>query len=76
MNPLAKFMASPAGRGARVVAGLVLIALGLFVIGGTGGIIVAVIGLVPLAAGVLDFCLLGPLLGTPLRGIAVRRGRS
>lgn len=75
MNPLAKFMASPAGRGARVIAGLVLIALGFFVIGGTGGTIVGIIGLLPLATGVLDVCILGPLLGAPFRGIAVRRGR-
>ena len=39
MNPFVKFMASPAGRITRVVAGIILVALGLLVLKGTGGII-------------------------------------
>jgi hypothetical protein len=75
MNPFVKFMASPAGRLTRIVAGLVLVALGLWVINGTGGIIVAVIGLVPLAAGVFDFCVFAPLFGAPLSGPKIRAGK-
>jgi hypothetical protein len=72
MNPFIAFMASPTGRIVRVVAGLVLIALGWLVIGGTAGIIVAIIGLVMLAAGTFDFCLFAPLFGLPLSGPAIR----
>ena len=66
------FMASMAGRITRIVAGIVLIALGLFVIGGTVGFIVAIIGVVPLLAGVFDVCLFAPLFGQPLAGDAIR----
>jgi len=65
MNSLVNFMASPAGRIARIVVGVVLIALGLL---GNAGIIVAVIGVVPLAAGLFNFCFLAPIVGRPLRG--------
>ena len=57
------FMVSPAGRLLRVVVGIVLIVVGLLGIGGTGGIVVAIIGLLPLAAGVFDFCLDEPMFG-------------
>ena len=69
------FMASTAGRLVRIVAGLVLIVVGLFEVGGTGGIILSVIGVVPLLAGVLDFCIFAPLFGAPLSGKAIR-GKS
>jgi len=68
----AKFMSSGLGRALRIVAGIALIALGL-ASGGTGGIVLAVIGVVPLIAGLLDVCLLGALFfGTPLKGADVR----
>ncbi len=66
--PLIKFMASPIGRGARIVLGLVLIVLGLAVIGGQGGLILAIIGIVPIAMGALDLCILAPVCGYPLHG--------
>lgn len=47
-----EFMRSTAGRLARIAA----------------GIMVAIIGLVPIAAGVFNFCLLGPVLGVDLQG--------
>lgn len=69
----AKFMSSPAGRITRIVAGLILFAVGLWVVTGVAGTILAIVGLVPLAAGLLDVCLIGALfLGTPLRGADVR----
>ena len=61
------FMRSAAGRGLRIVAGIALIAVGIS-IGGTGGVIIAVVGVVPLAAGVFNFCLAGPLFGVDLMG--------
>lgn len=64
------FMSSSAGRALRIVAGLALIALGLAVVGGTAGIVMAVVGLVPLAAGAAGVCLFGPLLGSDLHGTA------
>jgi len=64
----AKFMATAAGRGLRIVAGLALIAYGLLVLHGTTGTVLAVVGLVPLGLGIFNICLFGPLLGAPLRG--------
>ncbi len=55
MNPFVKFMSSPAGRITRIVAGILLVGLGVLVIHGVGGIVVAVVGLVPLLAGLFDF---------------------
>ena len=68
----AKFMSSGMGRGLRIVVGLALIVLGLFSMGGTGGIILAVVGAVPLVAGAMDVCLFAPLFGGPLKGAEAR----
>jgi len=62
-----------AGRLARVVAGIVLIIVGLVLVKGTGGWILAIIGLVPLAAGLLDRCVFAPLFGLPFGGPALRK---
>ncbi len=59
MNGLINLMQSIAGRALRVVLGLALIYVGLAVVGGTAGIVVAVIGLLPIAMGVWGPCLLG-----------------
>ncbi len=75
MNPFVKFMASPAGRITRIVAGIALIAWGLMGIQGVGGIIVAVVGLVPLLAGLFDFCVFAPLFGAPMSGPKIRAGK-
>jgi len=72
MNPFIKFMASTAGRVTRVVAGIVLVAWGLLGIGGTAGIVVTIVGLVPLMAGLFDFCVFAPLFGAPLSGPQIR----
>ena len=74
MNPFVKFMASTTGRIVRVVAGLALILWGLMGLGGTVGIIVAVVGAVPLLAGIFDFCIFAPLFGAPLSGPKIRSG--
>lgn len=71
----AKFMSATSGRWLRIVAGAVLVAAGLVWLGGVWGVILAVVGLVPLVAGILDVCLLGTLFfGTPLHGKDVRAG--
>ncbi len=42
------------------------------VIHGVGGTIVAVVGLVPLLAGLFDFCVFAPLFGAPMSGPKIR----
>jgi hypothetical protein len=69
---LIKFLASTTGRWVRIIAGIALIAVGLLVVKDTGGIILAVIGLVPLLAGVFDFCVFAPLFGAPFWGKTIR----
>lgn len=73
MNAFFRFIASPAGRLIRIVAGIVLIAVGLRLIHGAGGWILAVIGLVPLGAGVFDWCVFAPLFGLPFVGERLRQ---
>lgn len=68
-------MASTNGRIVRAAAGIVLILLGLLVLNGTAGVIVAVAGLLPLLAGVFDFCVFAPLFGCPLSGPKIRAGK-
>ena len=76
MNPFVKFMASPAGRITRIVAGILLIVVGLLLMhGGVGGILVAVVGLVPLVAGLFDFCVFAPLFIAPMNGQKIRAGK-
>ncbi|MCG8349196.1 MAG: DUF2892 domain-containing protein [Chloroflexales bacterium] len=72
MNPFVTFMASAAGRIVRIVAGIVLIAWGLLGLGGTTGVIVAVIGALPLLAGLFDVCVFAPLFGCPISGAKIR----
>ena len=69
---LIDFLASMSGRIVRIVAGIVLIAVGLLVLEGTAGIVVAIIGVLPLLAGLFDFCLFAPLFGLPLSGKQIR----
>ncbi len=61
----ARFMSSTTGRLLRIVAGIVLIIVGLAVVHGTGGIILAIVGLVPLVAGIANVCVFAPLFGGP-----------
>jgi hypothetical protein len=72
MNPIIKFLASKTGRIIRVLAGIALVAWGLLGLSGTAGIIVAVIGLVPLLAGLFDVCVFAPLFGNPFKGPEIR----
>ena len=73
MKAFFRFMASTAGRVTRIVAGLVLIVLGLAVVEGTGGWILAIIGLVPLLAGLFDRCVFAPLFSLPFVGDQLRK---
>jgi len=75
MNPLVTFMASTTGRIVRIVAGVALIAWGLLGLGSASGVVVAVIGAVPLLAGLLDFCVFAPLFGCPISGPKIRAAK-
>ena len=62
------FMRSWAGRLIRIAAGALLVWYGLTQIIGPAGWLVAAVGFVPIAAGVVNFCLIGPLFGLTLMG--------
>jgi hypothetical protein len=68
MGSFVAFMQSLAGRLLRIAAGIALIAIGLLVIQNVWGIVVAVIGAVPLIAGLVRVCLFAPLFGYTLTG--------
>jgi len=61
-----QWMSKPAGRILRVVAGVILIGIGLY-FQGVWGYAIAVVGVVPVLAGVFNFCLIAPVLGAPFR---------
>jgi len=61
------FMRSSAGRRLRIAGGGALIVAGL-AIGGTGMTILAIVGVVPLAAGAFNVCLFAPLFGLDFMG--------
>jgi hypothetical protein len=65
-----KFMASTTGRAVRVTVGVALIVVGGLL--GGGWWTLAIVGLVPFAAGALDICLFNVLFGQPLSGKVVR----
>jgi len=50
-------------RAIRVVLGVVLLGLGLFVVKGTFGIVLDVVGVIALLTGLTGFCLLYKLFG-------------
>lgn len=72
MSWFVKFMVSPVGRAARIAAGVALIGFGIAGLGGATGGVVAIVGLVPLAAGLVDGCLFARLFGYSLSGQRTR----
>ena len=69
----ARFIASPLGRGGRIVLGLALIASGIDVVGGGLGSVMAIAGLLPLGLGIINGCILAPFLHVPFRGADLPR---
>lgn len=65
-------MASPFGRGLRIVMGIALIVFGI-ALGGVGGWALAAFGLLPLATGLFNVCPISPFIGAPFRGSCARR---
>jgi len=74
MGGFVGFMESGAGRLLRIVAGSALIVVGLLVVQGAWGLVLAAVGLVPLVAGIAGICLFAPIFGYTLQG-APRRVR-
>ena len=68
----AKFINSLTGRVTRIIVGLALIIWGYTQLGQTSGIILILIGLIPLSAGLFDLCIISPLIGGPISGKKVR----
>lgn len=62
------FISSPAGRWLRVIVGLAMIIAGAR----NSSNLLIIIGLVPLAAGAFDFCVLGKILGGYYNGDKMR----
>ena len=50
------FMNGAFGRWLRIVLGIALAMYGLLVVGGTGGLVIAAVGLVPIALGLWGHC--------------------
>jgi hypothetical protein len=76
----ASFMSSAAGRILRMLVGLGLLGWGVFLIVTASnvpvGILLAVVGLLPLFAGLADVCIFAPLFGAPFSGAKVRAHAS
>ena len=72
MQAVIGFLATTPGRVTRAVAGIALILIGLLAVGGVAGVLIAIIGAVPLAAGVLDVCVFAPLFHLPFGGNDLR----
>jgi len=68
----AKVVNTTAGRWVRIVAGVLLVTWGVST-GGTAGTVIVVVGLVPLLAGMFNWCLVSALLGGPIDGSKVVR---
>lgn len=70
---LVKFMTSRMGRAARIMLGLVIMGFGLFAAQGVLRQVLPLIALIPIAGGILDFCLIGFAMGYPLKGADARK---
>jgi hypothetical protein len=73
MKAFFRFIASPLGRWIRIIAGAALIVIGLVWVKGTIGWILFAVGLVPLAAGIFDWCVFAPLFRLPFLGPRLRQ---
>jgi membrane-associated protease RseP (regulator of RpoE activity) len=62
-SAFSRFMAGSTGRLLRAAFGASVIGTGLFILGGTAGLVVAALGLVPVAAGTINLCPVAPLWG-------------
>ena len=63
----AAWMAGPVGRIARILIGAALVVVGVSM-GGVGGVIVGLIGLVPVGLGMSNRCIISKAIGAPWKG--------
>ena len=63
----AAYLAGTIGRWARIVLGAALVTIGVLT-GGAVGIIVALVGLVPVGLGMSNRCLISRAIGAPWKG--------
>lgn len=74
----ARFMSGPLGRGARIVVGIAVAALGIVLalsgdVGSVvGGVALVVVGGVLFYAGAANVCFIAPLIRAPFHGRDVR----
>jgi hypothetical protein len=68
MDSTIQFLESVSGRTVRVILGIVLLALGIFLMHGVWGIVVDIIGIIVLVAGLFGILLLAPLFGYTMTG--------
>jgi len=66
-----EFLATDSGRWIRLIAGLVMVVGGVLY-ATTAGLVIALLGLIPIAAAAMDLCLLAPLVGKPMHGEEIR----
>lgn len=71
----AQFINTPIGRIVRILAGLGLIVWGYTQRADTVGIILILVGLVPLAAGIFNLCLISAMLGGPISGARIAKSK-
>ena len=76
MKGFFRFIAGPAGRLIRIIAGVALIVIGLWLVQGVVGWILVIVGLVPLLAGIFDRCVFAPLFSLPFDGPGLRQTLS
>ena len=69
MDSVILLLLSTPGKMLRVVVGLVVIGVGILIIQGTAGFVVAVIGLIPIFAALAKVCLIAPLFGYTFEGL-------
>ena len=70
-----RWMARIPVRCLRIVIGASMVVWG-YTEGTTTGYFVGTIGIVPMMGGLYDFCILAPLFGGPLSGLAALHRRS
>jgi len=63
----AAWLAGPAGRWGRIIIGAALVIAGVLT-GGVAGIVIALIGLVPVGLGMSNRCLISRIIGAPWKG--------
>lgn len=72
---LAQFLATSTGRVIRIVAGVAIILIGYLWVDAPWKYVLEAVGLVPIAAGVFDFCLISAATGHPFWGKDIRGER-